>query len=87
MGGLIACISMFSFLGFYILILGAMFVWSALSDIIQVLYFKKTKGKRIFLMAPFHHHLEKKGWAEAKIVFLYCAITMLAGVICVLTLL
>ena len=92
LGGLIASLSMFSFLGFYILFLGAMFVLSAVTDILQVAYFKYTKkrtgaGKRIFLMAPFHHHLEKKGWAEAKIVFLYCAITILVGAICVLTLL
>lgn len=87
LGGLIATVSMFTFLGFYLLILGIMFVISAASDIIQVAYFKMTKGKRVFLMAPFHHHLEKKGWAEAKIVFLYTAITVLAGVVCVVTLL
>lgn len=43
------------------------FVWEALSVIIQVFYYKKNK-KRIFLMAPFHHHLEKKGWSETQIV-------------------
>lgn len=86
LGSLIATLSVFSFLGFYLLILGIMFVVSAISDIIQVAYFKKTKGKRVFLMAPFHHHLEKKGWTEAKIVLLYCVITILAGMICIVTL-
>jgi len=86
LGGLIATLSVFSFLGFFILILGVMFVLSAVSVIIQVAYFKATGGKRVFLMTPFHHHLEKKGWAEAKIVFLYTAVTAVAGIICVITL-
>jgi len=86
LGGLIATISMFSFLGLFILILGAVFVLSAVSVMIQVAYFKATKGKRVFLMTPFHHHLEKKNWAEARIVFLYCAITAIAGTVCIVTL-
>ena len=84
LGSIIATLSMFSFLGFYILILGVMFVVSAVSDIVQVAYFKKTGGKRVFLMAPFHHHLEMRGWSEAKIVFLYCAVTVVAGTACVI---
>jgi phospho-N-acetylmuramoyl-pentapeptide-transferase len=40
----------------------------ALSDIIQVLYFKSTGGKRIFRMAPIHHHFEMKGWSETQVV-------------------
>ena len=85
LGGLIACLSLFSLMGLFIIILGAMFVLSALSDIIQVAYFKLTHGKRVFLMAPFHHHLEKKGWTEARICALYCICTALAGVFCLLT--
>ncbi|MDR0975368.1 MAG: phospho-N-acetylmuramoyl-pentapeptide-transferase [Christensenellaceae bacterium] len=76
-GGLIAAVSLFSGLVFYILILGIMFVVSAASVIAQVLYFKVSHGKRIFLMSPFHHHLEKKGLTEPKIVFIYSAITAL----------
>ncbi len=49
------------------LIMGGLFVCEALSVIIQVLSFKAT-GKRVFLMAPLHHHFEKKGWAETKVV-------------------
>lgn len=45
-----------------------LFVIEIFSSIIQVTYFKMTGGKRIFLMAPFHHHLEKLGWAETKVV-------------------
>jgi phospho-N-acetylmuramoyl-pentapeptide-transferase len=84
LGGIIACVSLFALSGLFIPILGVMFVLSALSDIIQVAYFKITHGKRVFLMAPFHHHLEKKGWTEARIVALYCAVTVIMGVICLI---
>ncbi|MCI8468692.1 MAG: phospho-N-acetylmuramoyl-pentapeptide-transferase [Eggerthellaceae bacterium] len=49
------------------LVIGGLFVAEALSVMIQVFYYKKTK-KRIFLMAPLHHHFEKKGWSETKVV-------------------
>lgn len=49
------------------LIIGGLFVIEALSVMIQVLYYKRTK-KRVFLMAPLHHHFEKKGWSEVKVV-------------------
>ncbi len=49
------------------LIMGGLFVCEALSVMIQVVSFKAT-GKRVFLMAPLHHHFEKKGWAETKVV-------------------
>lgn len=49
------------------LVMGGLFVAEALSVIIQVVSFKKT-GKRVFLMAPIHHHFEKKGWSENKVV-------------------
>lgn len=86
LGGLIAMLSLFSGLGLVIVILGIMFVWSALSTMLQVAYFKITKGKRIFRMAPFHHHLEQKGWQEPKIVALYVTVTALMGVALVLSL-
>lgn len=49
------------------IIIGGLFVAEALSVMIQVFYFKRTR-KRIFLMAPLHHHFEKKGWSETKVV-------------------
>ncbi len=49
------------------LVIGGLFVAEALSVLLQVVHFKRT-GKRIFLMAPFHHHLEKKGWSEPQVV-------------------
>jgi phospho-N-acetylmuramoyl-pentapeptide-transferase len=51
---------------FYLILIGGVFVWEALSVILQVASYKVFK-KRIFLCAPFHHHLEFKGWSEAKI--------------------
>ena len=47
--------------------MGGLFIVEALSVIIQVVSFK-TRGKRVFLMAPLHHHFEKKGWSETKVV-------------------
>ena len=49
-------------------IIGGVFVAETLSVIIQVMYFKRTGGKRIFKMAPLHHHFELKGWDESKVV-------------------
>ena len=54
----------------------------AISDIIQVGYFKLTHGKRFFKMAPIHHHFEKCGWSEVKIVFVAVLVTMM---LCALT--
>lgn len=67
------------------------FFFEALSVIIQTAYFKYSKmryseGRRIFLMAPIHHHFEKKGWSEQKIVVRFWIITVLLGVISLLTL-
>lgn len=63
-------------------IMGGVFVAETLSVIIQVIYFKYTKkrygiGKRIFLMAPLHHHYEKKGWKETQIVMRFWIITII----------
>jgi len=62
-----------------------LFVVEALSVIIQVLYFKRT-GKRVFLMAPIHHHYEKKGWAEPQIVIRFWIIALILAVIGLATL-
>lgn len=67
------------------------FFFETLSVIIQTTYFKYTKkkygeGRRVFLMAPIHHHFEKKGWSEQKIVVRFWIITVLLGLISLLTL-
>lgn len=67
------------------------FFFETISVIMQTTYFKYTKkrygeGRRIFLMAPIHHHFEKKGWSEQKIVVRFWIITVLLGLISLLTL-
>ncbi len=64
-------------------ILGACFVASSVSVIVQVLYFKLTK-KRIFKMAPYHHHLQLKGMHESKIVSIYIIVSIVIGVLGIL---
>ena len=66
-------------------IVGGIFVVEALSVIIQVAYFKRT-GKRVFLMAPIHHHYEKKGWAEPQIVIRFWIISLILALIGLATL-
>ncbi len=88
LGGFIGVVAVLSGLELLLPIMGVMFVLSALSDIIQVLHYKRTK-KRVFLMAPLHHHFEQKGVHENRIVVVYIVITMaislavLAGVLAV----
>ncbi|MEO9884768.1 MAG: phospho-N-acetylmuramoyl-pentapeptide-transferase [Balneola sp.] len=67
------------------------FFFETLSVIIQTTYFKYTKrkygeGKRVFLMTPIHHHFEKKGWSEQKIVVRFWIITVMLGILSLLTL-
>ncbi len=81
LGGLITTLAVFSKLELYIPFLGLCYVITALSDIIQVLHYKRTK-KRIFLMAPLHHHFQMKGVHENKVVAIYIISTM---IICLLT--
>ncbi|WP_299645800.1 phospho-N-acetylmuramoyl-pentapeptide-transferase [uncultured Jannaschia sp.] len=66
-------------------IIGGLFVVEALSVIIQVAYFKST-GKRVFLMAPIHHHFEKKGWAEPQVVIRFWIIALILALIGLATL-
>ena len=66
-------------------IVGGLFVVEALSVIVQVFYFKRT-GKRVFLMAPIHHHFEKRGWAEPQIVIRFWIISLILALIGLATL-
>ncbi len=69
-----------------LVIVGGVFVMEAISVIMQVGYFKFTKGKRIFLMAPFHHHFEKKGWHETKVVIRFWIVSIILGLFALATL-
>jgi len=57
------------------------YIAETLSDIIQVSYFKLTKGKRVFKMAPLHHHFEMSGWSEVKLFFVFSGVSLLCAVI------
>lgn len=83
LGGLVAAAGIFTGNLLYIAIIGFVFVLSGISVIIQVIYYKRT-GKRAFLMAPVHHHFQKKGYSESKISFVYSCVTLILGTACVL---
>lgn len=87
LGGFAACIGVFSGNALYIAVIGGMFVLSGLTVIVQVLYFKATGGKRVFLMAPVHHHFQEKGFSECKISCAYAVATAVLGGLCVLSVL
>ena len=80
-GGAIATISVITKHEIVLSIIGGLFVIEALSVILQVTYFKWTGGKRIFLMAPLHHHFEKKGWTEPTIVIRFWIIAIVMALI------
>lgn len=67
LGAAFACTSIMTNTEVVSLIIGGLFIVETLSVMIQVVYFHFTH-KRVFLMAPIHHHFEKKGWAETKVV-------------------
>ena len=85
LGGALGAISICTKHEIVLAIVGGLFVVEALSVIIQVLYFKRT-GKRVFLMAPIHHHYEKKGWAEPQIVIRFWIISLILAMIGLATL-
>lgn len=64
-----------------IVISGVIYITEAASDILQVGYFKLTHGKRLFKMAPIHHHFEKCGWSEIKIVTVFSLVTAVFSVL------
>ncbi len=82
LGGMFACICVFTKLELFLPLLGIMFVVSSFSSILQVVVYK-AKHKRVFLMAPFHHHLQMKGLNETKICNIYILITFAVS-LCVL---
>lgn len=87
LGGIIAGIAIVTGMTLLLVTLGIMYVITALSVIIQVAVYK-SKKRRVFLMSPIHHHFERKGIHENRIVNAYCLITLLTGVsICCLVLL
>ena len=77
LGGFVAGCAYMMRMPIFIIIYGLIYLVEVLSVILQVTYFKKTGGKRIFKMAPIHHHLELCGWSETRIVTVFTIITLI----------
>ncbi|MEO0921131.1 MAG: phospho-N-acetylmuramoyl-pentapeptide-transferase, partial [Pseudomonadota bacterium] len=80
LGGLIGTVAVATKHELVMIVIGGLFVMEALSVIIQVGYFKMT-GKRVFLMAPIHHHFEKLGWTESQVVIRFWIIAVILALI------
>ncbi len=81
LGGFASVLALFSGNALYILVVGSCFVVSVISVVLQVIYYKATGGRRIFLMAPIHHHFQKKGYSETRISYAYFLITLCLGIV------
>lgn len=75
LGGFVASTAYMLQMPLFIILVGAIYLIEVLSVMIQVTYFKKTGGKRIFKMAPIHHHFELCGWSETRVVAVFSIIT------------
>lgn len=85
LGGLIGYVAIVTRQELMLFIVGGVFVIEALSVILQVGYFKATGGKRIFLVAPIHHHFQLKGWAETQVVTRFWLLSVLFAVLALAT--
>lgn len=77
LGGFVASAALMLKMPLFILIVGAIYLIEVLSVMLQVGYFKMTHGKRIFKMAPIHHHFEQCGWSETRVVAVFSIVTAL----------
>ena len=85
-GGALGTLAIMTKHEFILAIAGGLFVMETVSVILQIGYFKWSGGKRIFLMAPIHHHFEKKGWSEPTIVFRFWIISIVLSLLALSTL-
>ncbi len=90
LGGLIGYVSIIIRHEFTLVLIGGVFVAEALSVIIQRYYFKYTRirygeGKRIFLMAPIHHHFQRKGWTESQVVVRFWLVSAMLAALALAT--
>lgn len=86
MGGALGTVALITKQEILLAIVGGVFVMETFSVIFQVGYFKLTGGKRIFRMAPIHHHFELKGWAESKVIVRFWIISILLALLAISTL-
>jgi phospho-N-acetylmuramoyl-pentapeptide-transferase len=85
-GGALGTIAVITKHEIVLALIGGLFVVETLSVVIQVAYFKYSGGKRIFLMAPLHHHFEKKGWSESTIVIRFWIVSFILALLGLATL-
>lgn len=85
LGGLLGAVALLTHKELVLFIAGFLFVLEAISVMIQVLYFKRTK-KRVFKMAPLHHHFELSGWPESKVIVRFWILSILFGLVALSTL-
>lgn len=78
LGGMVCGLAFAADMPLILILVGIVYIAETLSDIIQVAYFKATHGKRIFKMAPLHHHFEMCGWKEKKVVAVFTLVSALA---------
>ena len=81
LGGFVASTALVMQLPLFITIVGFIYLIEVVSVIIQVGYFKATKGKRFFKMAPIHHHFELSGWSETKVVTIFSIVTAILSLL------
>ena len=81
LGGFVASVALVMQLPLFIAVVGFIYLIEVLSVIIQVGYFKATKGKRFFKMAPIHHHFELSGWSETKVVTVFSIVTAILSLL------
>ena len=84
LGGIVALLGIAMHVEVLMVIAAAVYIWEALSVLIQMTYFKLTHGKRLFKMTPIHHSFEIRGWKEVKIVIVFSLIGAAAGTVSVL---
>lgn len=84
LGGLVAALGVGSGCEVVMIVAAAVYIWEALTVLIQTTYFKITHGKRLFKMTPIHHSFEMRGWKEAKIDAVFSMLGMLAGTVAIL---
>lgn len=81
LGGAVVAIGLATRQHLLMVLIAAVYIFEALSVVIQVTYFKLTHGKRLFKMSPIHHHFELCGWSEYKIVIVFSLVTLACGVL------
>ena len=79
LGGYVCAVAFALDMPVILILIGLTYICEMFSVILQVLYFKATKGKRLFKMSPIHHHFEMCGWSEVKIVVMFSVFTVICG--------